>query len=270
MLNKKIVIADIDDTLVVHHQEMSKRTREIIDYIRSKGVYFGLASGRPLFQIMASLKDWNMETPEILVGLNGAQLYDGLTGKTYKTCELEKEWVKEAFDIMKPFKYTMYTYEAPDITLAIGKNPYEGRRVPLKVQMAENEEEIYSKNRDKLMFRVALEDMPAIEEWVKKFPSPNYSAFKTQATLMEFCPKGATKDKGLDMFCKLHNIDAKDVIAFGDMDNDIEMLKYAGLGVCLKNGSEPTKAAADVITEKTIQEDGWADFMDNHFLNVNE
>ncbi|MCF0115101.1 MAG: HAD family phosphatase, partial [Erysipelotrichaceae bacterium] len=113
MLNKKIVIADIDDTLVVHHQDMSTRTREIIDYIRSQGVYFGLASGRPLFQIMASLEDWNMPTPEILVGLNGAQLYDGLTGKTYKTCELEKEWVKEAFDIMKPFKYTMYTYEDP-------------------------------------------------------------------------------------------------------------------------------------------------------------
>ena len=57
-----------------------------------------------------------------------------------------------------------------------------------------------------------------------------------------------------------------EIIAFGDTSNDNEMLEVAGLGVCMMNGSDDTKAIADVITEKPCEEDGWAHYMENEFF----
>lgn len=51
-------------------------------------------------------------------------------------------------------------------------------------------------------------------------------------------------------------------MAFGDTTNDHTMLELSGVGVCLKNGSDDTKAIADIITDYPCDEDGWARFME--------
>ena len=95
------------------------------------------------------------------------------------------------------------------------------------------------------MFRVKAEDMPEIEKWVNAHPSENYLGVKTQSIMMEFCDKRINKAYALKKFCEIHDIKLSEVVAFGDTSNDNEMLQAAGLGVCLKNGSEDTKAIAD-------------------------
>ena len=62
------------------------------------------------------------------------------------------------------------------------------------------------------------------------------------------------------------SIGMDEIVAFGDMDNDIELLKEAGWGVCLKNGSEATKAVADEITEYSCTEDGMGRYIYQHIL----
>ena len=59
----------------------------------------------------------------------------------------------------------------------------------------------------------------------------------------------------------------EEVLAFGDTSNDNEMLKASVWGVCLCNGSEDSKAAANAITEKSNNEDGFAWYMKQHFFN---
>ena len=53
---------------------------------------------------------------------------------------------------------------------------------------------------------------------------------------------------------ELHHIDLADVWVFGDTSNDNEMIRMAGLGICMENGSEDTKQIADMITEKPCDE----------------
>ena len=55
-------------------------------------------------------------------------------------------------------------------------------------------------------------------------------------------------------------------MAFGDNDNDAEMLGAAGLGVCLKNGSAYSKQLADVVTEYPCEEDGVGRYLYEHWL----
>lgn len=69
-----------------------------------------------------------------------------------------------------------------------------------------------------------------------------------------FLPDGG-KVYGIQKFCEGEGLDASDVIAFGDGDNDIEMLKYAGLGVAMGNAPENVKAEADYVTDR-VENDG--------------
>ena len=100
-----------------------------------------------------------------------------------------------------------------------------------------------------------------------QFPSENYKGFKTEYTMYEFSKIEADKGKMLVRFCKSHNIPIEDTVAFGDMSNDVSILKAAGRGVCLENGSPDAKEAADEITEKSIEDDGFADYVEKHILN---
>ncbi len=57
------------------------------------------------------------------------------------------------------------------------------------------------------------------------------------------------------------NLKSEDILAFGDEHNDVDMLKFAGWGVAMANGTDQLKAVADDITEKPNTEDGLADYL---------
>lgn len=57
-------------------------------------------------------------------------------------------------------------------------------------------------------------------------------------------------------------MDLKDVMAFGDTSNDNEMLKVAGCGVCMINGTDDTKACANAITTYDNDHDGLAIYLE--------
>ena len=65
----------------------------------------------------------------------------------------------------------------------------------------------------------------------------------------------ATKGKAILALCEHWGIDIRDVRAVGDQDNDIEMIKTAGIGVAMGNATQGLKDVADFIT-KTVDDDG--------------
>lgn len=71
----------------------------------------------------------------------------------------------------------------------------------------------------------------------------------------EFVPKGFSKAKGIELMCRALDIDPADTIAVGDSVNDVDMLKAAGMGICMGNGSDIAKECADYVTTD-IHENG--------------
>ncbi|KAI4316079.1 hypothetical protein L6164_024096 [Bauhinia variegata] len=76
--------------------------------------------------------------------------------------------------------------------------------------------------------------------------------------MLEIVPLGTSKGNGVEMLLDHLGVTAKEVMAIGDGENDVEMLELASLGVALSNGSEKTKAVANVIGSSN-DEDGAAD-----------
>lgn len=79
-------------------------------------------------------------------------------------------------------------------------------------------------------------------------------------------PAGGGKDRGIEAVCRHLGIAREETIAFGDGENDISMLEYAGIGVAMGNSSERVKASADYVTG-TVDEDGVRDAVE-HFAHL--
>ena len=73
--------------------------------------------------------------------------------------------------------------------------------------------------------------------------------------MAEFLIKGNSKAAGMQMVLDAVGCAVEDTMAFGDSGNDLPMLKAAGIGVCMGNGVQEAKDAADYVT-KTVLEDG--------------
>lgn len=73
--------------------------------------------------------------------------------------------------------------------------------------------------------------------------------------VMEMVPKGFSKASGIKYVCDMLGASREDSFSFGDSANDIDMLKYAGVGIAMGNGTPEAKAAADYVTDD-IHSDG--------------
>lgn len=265
----KVVVCDIDETLVVKHSRLTPRAKRAINALKKHGVYFGVASGRPIWELSPLVDRWNIDL-DLSIAMNGNQLHDGITNEDYSYFMMEPEWIKETIELLKGFDCN------PSVSLRgqtiVGhydefvEKSEEYLGVKSIVCQSDDLHELYSEPNYKIMFRTNPKEMPKIEAQVKAHPSKYYKGFKTGPMMMEFSNINGSKGYALEQFCKIHNIDIQDAWAFGDTSNDNEMLSSAGVGVCMANGSDDTKALANMITEYPCDEDGWARFIEDHIL----
>ena len=268
MSMKKLILCDVDSTLTVHHQPITPKTKETILALKEKGYVFGLASGRPIDSLRAMLNTWGIEDVDILIGLNGAALWDGLRNKSEEYFLLKKEWLKEILDLMRPFDCVVFKHVPGGIVCnkADHNIVVSSEMTNRFYTVTQDESVFYEEETPLLLFRTTKEKMPEIETYLEKHPSKYYYAFKTQEDLLEFGDKNIRKSYALEKFCDYNNFSLEDVISFGDTSNDNDLLAISGKGVCMLNGSQDTKDIADDITDKECQEDGWADYIEKNIL----
>ena len=89
---------------------------------------------------------------------------------------------------------------------------------------------------------------------------------KSTPYFYEIMPKGIGKGESLVEIAKYFDMDMKDVIAFGDEENDQTMIEMAGLGVVMENGANFMKEKADFIT-KSNDDDGIAYYLEKFVFN---
>ena len=263
----KLIICDIDNTIVMKHLNLSDRMKRVITELKKQGIIFGLASGRSIDDVKRGTKRWGFEEFDVIVGLNGSALWDGLTDERYHYYELKREWIKEIIEKMSIFENNIVMYRGDTFLCHhIDEQTKESAKAAEMEMVRPNDiSDFYAEDNAKIMFRVREEDMPKIEEYLNANPSPYYAAFKTQSTMLEFADRRVSKSYALEKFCEFHDLPMDCVMAMGDTTNDNTMLQAAGVGVCMCNGSEDTLAIADLITDKTCNEDGCADFLEKYF-----
>ena len=260
----RLVVSDIDNTLVVKHHALTKKAKEVIRKLRKRHIVFGLASGRSLAEVRRLLHRWGLEDVDMLICMNGSTLWDNLTKEEETYYELKKEWIREIIEKMSVFSCNPVIYRNDCIYCKEMDEVVKQSATSAEMEAMEvmDMKVFYQEENAKIMFRVNEEDMLQIEAYLTAHPSKDYHFFKTQSTLMEFSHRRVSKAYALKKFCEKHQISTAEVMAFGDTTNDHTMLEPSGVGVCLKNGSDDTKAIAGIITDYPCDEDGWERFME--------
>jgi len=105
----------------------------------------------------------------------------------------------------------------------------------------------------------------SLEKSIRDQATGRCNTFFSSDILLEYCPLEANKGAGLEAVCKYLGISPEETIAVGDQNNDISMLRAAGLGIAVANATAEAKAAADLIIDETNDQHAVAKII-NKFL----
>lgn len=267
--NMRLLVADIDGTLVNEARDMLPLTRAVLNDLHQRGILLGIASGRPLGPHLYGLKDiWKIDFDfDMWIGMNGGQLYDAHTGSYEHFYKLQPETIKEIITFMKPMHINPFIYIGEDmLSEDIDEEMYASmKRHHISCTKVKDVSELWKEPTNKILFRLDAKLMPAAEKFAAAHPSSKYTAFKTQPTMLEFQDPRVNKGLGVERYCRQNDIPLEEVMAFGDMSNDNGMMTAAGWSVCLKNGSDDTKALAKAVTEYDNDHDGLGHYLIDHW-----
>ena len=243
----KAIFFDIDGTLVSHKQEkVPDSTRRALKALRENGIKIILASGRHKIDL-DELPVKDLEFDGYLV-LNGQLLLDA-NRQMYSGLGIDEEEMKILSRIFKtrkiPFafmtengRYINYIDDTVVSTLGdtMGSIPdlgtFSGEKIyQIWAFVPEKEQEVLR----------GLLDECDITSW--------------NDTAIDIIPKGGGKSTGMQVFLDKNGLDRSEIMAFGDGENDMTMLEFAGIGVAMGNAKDSVKAVADYVTD-SVDEDG--------------
>jgi Cof subfamily protein (haloacid dehalogenase superfamily) len=255
----RLVATDIDGTLIHTDGTLSPATLEVIDALP---VPLVLVTGRPV-RYLQQLYD-QMPHPVPAVCANGAVVYDPDTDTILRADPLSTDLL---VDVSKRLRDAI-----PDISLAVEVEdgrlfwheetwPVRWASTPDVVRILATPEELTSVPAVKLLARSANHEPDAFYELVSQtlggIAEPTHSS---SSALVEISAAGVTKAAGLAWLCEQTGITADEVIAFGDMPNDLPLLTWAGHSVAMGNAHPAVRAVADEVT-RTNDEDGVARYL---------
>ncbi|MCI1986274.1 MAG: Cof-type HAD-IIB family hydrolase [Lactobacillus sp.] len=101
----------------------------------------------------------------------------------------------------------------------------------------------------------------AIQAQYPDLTPKTWGAWQGENTALEVTAGHTSKANALAYVARQYGIAQRDIVAFGDDMNDMDMLTYAGVGVAMKNARPELLAAADAVTALDNEADGMADYL---------
>lgn len=264
----RLIVTDVDGTLLRSDYTISARTRDTLRRVRAAGIHLGLASGRSAFGLRRLLQLLDVELDGVvLIGLNGAEVASAETGETLWDRPMPVEDYRALVGRIQGFDVTM-------MVPASGRLHVEdpgGFYVP--EELAANGEELVVlqdlRDLDAPHYKVVISaEADYLAQHHRTISEPFQDRFEFSFSVpfyYEATRRGTDKGSALADYCAAQSIPLENVMAFGDNFNDLAMLREAGFGVAMANGVPESKAVAQAVTRDTNNADGLARFLDEHF-----
>jgi hydroxymethylpyrimidine pyrophosphatase-like HAD family hydrolase len=241
----KLVATDLDGTLVHSDGTITPRSREVLRALQDRGVIVVFVTGRPLRWARDVFDDVGEHGMAIVS--NGALLWDVTNDRSELVRAVPVEAGVAACErIRRAVPGSVFATESLDgIALEPGfleryQLPEGSRRGGL--------EEIFPPHVLKILAR--HEELEPQDFWDRAADAVGDDleiVWSSATTLLEMSAAGVTKASTLEIWAGSHGIESADVIAFGDMPNDIPMLRWAGTSYAMANAHPSVRAAADHV-----------------------
>lgn len=267
MADNHLIVLDLDGTLLTNEKHISPRTKQVITKLKDNGHQIMIATGRPYRASELYYRELGLTTP--IVNFNGAFVHHPLQ-KSWGTFHspLDIGLAKDIVDACNHFEFHNIIAEVrddvyfhyhdeklinlislgnPKVTTGDLRNFLEQSPTSMLIHADEHQAAQISRHLSTLHAEVVNQ-----RNWTAPFH------------VIEIVKNGLNKAVGIQKVANYFNIPKERIIAFGDEDNDLEMIDYAGTGVAMGNAISPLKNIANAIT-LTNEEDGIAAFLEDKF-----
>ncbi|MBP2241137.1 Cof subfamily protein (haloacid dehalogenase superfamily) [Cytobacillus eiseniae] len=269
MPEKHLIALDLDGTLLKDNKTISERNKMVIQKAREQGHIVMIATGRPYRSSEMYYREMDLDTP--IVNFNGAFVHhpkDANWGMYHSP--LEVNVAKEIVEACNTFKFhniiaeviddvyihyhdekllDIFGFGNPNITTGDLRNYLNAS--PTSMLIHTDEEHV----------KTIRDHLSAVHAEVI-----DHRSWAAPWHVIEIVKLGLNKAVGLQKASDYFQIPPERIIAFGDEDNDLEMLDYAGYGVAMGNAIDQVKTTANKSTLSN-EEDGVGVYL-NELLNL--
>ena len=249
----KAVFSDIDGTLLNSQHQITPKTEEAIKNVLKQGIPFIPVSARPPYAITPYTEQLGAQHG--MICYSGALILDKNLTALYSVI-LAPQDLQKLNTLLADFTHLSISYYAGldwfcnDVNNDWIKQESEITGLSAKLLQG-NLTDVH-----KILIMGSAEEIQRVEPVLKQ-ALPHLSIHRSKDEYLEIMNPAATKAKAIQFMAQHLGINAKQVIAFGDNFNDLDMLQYAGLSIAMGNAPDAIKQVAKEVTA-TNNEDGIA------------
>ncbi|MBQ2233176.1 MAG: HAD family phosphatase [Erysipelotrichaceae bacterium] len=263
----KAVAFDFDGTLIDFKYNATELTKTALKKLCDSHYKVCVVSGRPCFLALKAFEDKFGDLPlDYVFGCNGSEVMDVRKGEIKILTPLKAEDVRHIASLINAPYLIRGIYDGE--TFLVDKMPEDQEFIdwmnarwltPVLYDYAKND-----KVRSKVICLNKKEDRDREDAYLKGVDLSNYNAFYSSPNCFEIAPKGVSKASSCEYLAKELGCSMKQILTFGDNDNDMDMLK-ATSGVIMDNAREELKAQIPLHTGR-VDEGGIYEFLSQNGL----
>lgn len=255
-MNKfKLVATDIDDTILPSgHKDFSLETKKMFADLKKANIITAFVTGRDLVTIGNLIKS---DSIDYFIGGNGCFIYSFLEQKIIYERILKNNDLKK---IIEFFLDRDTKFIVADKNFIYYSSNYDVQNSKFLKDHLHMVKTIYEFDYSSEVHIVTVIDQERNESEVQRSFVDFINQNQLDAHISSrwswgffIVPKGVNKYNTLFKLAEMHNISNEEIIAFGDSQNDIDMIANVGYGVAMGNGLKEVKAVAKAIAEPAIE-----------------
>lgn len=265
----KMIALDMDNTLLNSNKEISIRNERVLKKLHEQGIKVVLCTGRPINAIWPHIEQLGLTGPDdYTITFNGGLVINN------KSREHLFELGMSKADLAPLLAYAnkqQIPLDILDFERVYELNDFPGsiyRTVLKNIQFTDlPQAKLPETTYSKAIIALPAEQLTPI---IKKLPATltaHYHAVQSQPMIMEFLPLQVDKAVGLKHLLTHFGWDFSNLMAFGDADNDLGMLKAAAQGIVMANGLPQVKKVATALTDSN-DDDGVANYCERYFATL--
>lgn len=257
-MSYKLVCIDMDGTLLNGKHQVTELNKNAIREAVEKGVKIAITTGR--LYTSASLYAELIGVKVAVISSNGTYIREKDEDKVIYKHPLNRDQFNKICDIIDKYNVrTNFNTFNRFITreLPAEDNAYmiTNKTAPKHLQVAfgvhENMREVFDIYEGEVLKAIMFPESPELIEKIKKdlIELGGLEVVSSGPDNIEIMAEGTSKGSGVKAFAEILGIKREEIICIGDHENDISMVKYAGLGIAMGNATESLKAVADYVTD---------------------
>ncbi len=262
----RLAAVDLDDTLLGPDKAISPENRRAIRRLQEAGLMVVIASGRRHQNSIRFQRELDLHGP--IIACQGGLLRDGDSGNVIEAHFLPQAVAQSILAETRHSEVHVIYYHLDHLYVAERHNRwidlYE-QRVGEKTEVLSNLETLDGRRALKIVWYGDPAELQNQRKAIELRYEGKADVFSTERENLEFMPRGVNKATALAKVAEGLGISSRQTMAFGDNENDIQMLRWAGCGVAMAHGKPEARAAAKLVSPEGPRETAFARAVDRLF-----